>query len=322
MSSNPFPRSASRKLPRRHCHKKPVDRLPATCIKKPSCYEGFFFKSAQGASRSFRREHLRTGRRVPLYMSEIDNMNEMTSEGEDEPRPILHIDNFDGPLDLLWDLIKKAKIDVTEVSISDITEQYMEYLKLMERLNVRVATDFIRMASELIFYKSCALLPSSQIEDEYFVPPLPPQLVQKLLEFKKFQIASRRLLEEYEARADSFQRENLLEEIIEIDDFGDVSLFDLLRAFAGVMETQRAEEEREIVFDEILVSDRIEHIQKLLLEKEVVHFPDIFTVQPSRIEIVVTFMAILEMAKTRLIKLLQHKVFGVIRIVKYHAASS
>ena len=154
-------------------------------------------------------------------------------------QPILHIDNFDGPLDLLWDLIKKAKIDITEITISTITEQYLGYLKLMEKLNVRVATDFIRMASELLFYKSCALLPAAQIEDEYFVPPLPPELVQKLLEFKKFQNASRRLIEEFEASANRYARENVYEEIIEMDDFGEVSLFDLLKAFAEVMESQK-----------------------------------------------------------------------------------
>ncbi|MBN2078153.1 MAG: segregation/condensation protein A [Spirochaetes bacterium] len=255
-------------------------------------------------------------------MSETDVTNELPSSGEGEASPIIHVDNFDGPLDLLWDLIKKSKIDVTEITISDITEQYLGYLTLMERLNVRVATDFIRMASELLFYKSCALLPSASIEDEYFVPPLPPQLVQKLLEFKKFQNAARRLLREYEASGDSLHRENPLEDIIEIDDFGEVSLFDLLRAFAGVMEAQRAEEEGEIIFDEILVSDRIDHIKTMLSKKEVVHFPDIFTATPSRMEIVVTFMAILEMARTRLIRLLQHRTFGVIRIVRQNAAAS
>ena len=212
-------------------------------------------------------------------MSDIEEKIE-TKPGEGaENNPILHIDNFDGPLDLLWDLIKKAKIDITEITISHITEQYLGYLKLMEKLNVRVATDFIRMASELLFYKSCALLPAGQIEDEYFVPPLPPELVQKLLEFKKFQNASRRLLEEFEASANRYARENRLDDIIEMDDFGEVSLFDLLKAFAEVIESQKAVDEKEIVFDEILVSDRIEYIKNILAEADVIHFPEIFTRQ-------------------------------------------
>ncbi len=253
-------------------------------------------------------------------MSDTEEKIEAESGDNPENNPIIHIDNFNGPLDLLWDLIKKAKIDITEITISHITEQYLGYLKLMEKLNVRVATDFIRMASELLFYKSCALLPAGQIEDEYFVPPLPPELVQKLLEFKKFQNASRKLMEEFESSANRYTRENRLDDIIEIDDFGEVSLFDLLKAFAEVIESQKAVDEKEIVFDEILVSDRIEHIRNMLSKMDVIHFPDIFTAKPSRMEIVVTFMAILELARTRIIKLLQHKIFGIIRIVKHVAA--
>lgn len=253
-------------------------------------------------------------------MSDIEEKIE-TSPGENsENNPILHIDNFDGPLDLLWDLIKKAKIDITEITISHITEQYLEYLKIMEKLNVRIATDFIRMASELLFYKSCALLPAGQIEDEYFVPPLPPELVQKLLEFKMFQNASRRLIEEYETSSSRYARENRLDDIIEIDDFGEVSLFDLLKAFAGVIESQKAIEEEEIVFDEILVSDRIEFIKNIMMKRDVIHFPEIFSTKPSRVEIVVTFMALLELARTKIVRLLQHKLYGLIRIVRNGAA--
>ena len=253
-------------------------------------------------------------------MSDINKNIEPTRGENAENTPIIHIDNFDGPLDLLWDLIKRAKIDITEITISHVTEQYLEYLKLMETLNVRIATDFIRMASELLFYKSCALLPTAHIEDEYFVPPLPPELVQKLLEFKKFQRASRQLLEEFESSAMKYARENRLDDIIEIDEFGDVSLFDLLKAFAEIMESQKAVDETEIIFDEILVSDRIEYIKNLLHARDVIHFNELFPAKPSRMEVVVSFMAILELAKTKIVKLLQHAIFGTIRIAKNIAA--
>jgi len=101
---------------------------------------------------------------------------------------IIHIDNFEGPLDLLWNLIKKSKIDIIDVSLSQITEQYLKYLQLMERMNIHIASTFILMASQLVFYKSRSLLPAGEIEDEYFVPPLPPELIQKLLEYKKYQL--------------------------------------------------------------------------------------------------------------------------------------
>ncbi|OHD69925.1 MAG: hypothetical protein A2W19_09175 [Spirochaetes bacterium RBG_16_49_21] len=237
---------------------------------------------------------------------------------EDNGNYIIHIDNFDGPLGLLWDLIKRSKIDITEVSISRITEQYLDFLRIMDRMNVSIAADFIHMASELLFYKSRALLPAAQIEDEYFVPPLPPELVQRLLEFKKFQGASRRLLEEFEASANKFTRENSLEDIVGLDDFSELSLFDLLKAFAEVMESVRKVEEKEIVFDEILVSDRMEDIKKMARDRDVLYFVDIFTASPSRMEIVVSFLAVLELARMKIIKVIQHAVYGIIRIVNFN----
>jgi segregation and condensation protein A len=202
------------------------------------------------------------------------------------------------------------------VSLSEITEQYIKYIKHMEELNIRVATEFIRMASELLYYKSRALLPSGVIDDEYFIPPLPPELVQKLLEYKKYQQASARLRENFEKNADCYQRTNPAPEFDSDDEYFEMSLFDLLKAFAEIMESQTVIEEKEIVFDEILVSDRIEHVKSLLAGKDVLDFVEIFSPRPSRPEIVVTFLAILELAKTKFIKILQHRVFGSIRIVR------
>jgi len=246
-------------------------------------------------------------------------MNETVEKNQkirDDNGYIIHIDNFDGPLDLLWELIKKSKIEIADISISPITRQYLDYLRVMETLNVRIATDFIRMASELLYYKSCALLPSTPLEDEYFVPLLPPELVQKLLEFKKFQHASRRLLEVFEAGANKYSRENRLDDIIEVDDVSELSLFDLLKAFAEVMESLKTVEEQEIIFDEILISDRMEHIKNMLREKENIQFTDIFSRKTSRMEIVVSFLAILELARIKVLKLVQHALYGAIRMLR------
>lgn len=234
-------------------------------------------------------------------------------------RPVIHIDNFDGPLDLLWNLIKKARIEITDVSISSITEQYIAYLKLMDRMNVQVASDFIVMASELLYYKSRALLPGGEMEDEYFVPPLPPELVQRLLEFKKFQDASRNFRKMFELQADSYARVNPVDTASAEPELIEVSLFDLLSAFAEVMDSAREIEQKEIVFDEILVSDRIALITELLKEKEQVLFIEIFSERPTRAEIVATFLAMLEMAKTRRLRIMQHRVFGDIRLFRADA---
>ncbi|HNU90707.1 MAG TPA: segregation/condensation protein A [Spirochaetota bacterium] len=234
-------------------------------------------------------------------------------------RPVIHIDNFDGPLDLLWGLIKNARIEITDVSISSITEQYIAYLRLMDRMNVQVASDFIVMASELLYYKSRALLPGGEMEDEYFVPPLPPELVQRLLEFKKFQDASKNFRRMFELQADSYARVNPADTSSPEPELIEVSLFDLLSAFAEVMDSAREIESKEIVFDEILVSDRITLITELLKEKEQILFVEIFPERPGRAEIVATFLAVLEMAKIRRLRIMQHRVFGDIRLLRVDA---
>jgi len=228
----------------------------------------------------------------------------------------VHIDNFDGPLELLWELIKKSKIDITEVSISSITEQYIKFIKHMENLNVKIASEFIWMASELLYYKSKALLPTEGIDDEYFTPPLPPELIQKLLEYKKYQGASRQLTKMFDSQSNSFQRTNTVQ-IERPDDQIEVSLFDLLKAFANVLDSQTVLEQEEIIFDEILVSDRIEYITELLKEKEVIIFREIFNKRPVTAEVIASFVAVLEMAKMQIVRVLQYNAFGEIRITRH-----
>lgn len=236
----------------------------------------------------------------------------MVLEQKGSEKYIIHIDNFEGPLDLLWDLIKRAKIDIMEISLSHITEQYLAYLRLMEQLNIHIASEFILMASELLYYKSKAILPVADLEDEYFVPPLPPDLIEKLLEYKRFQIMSRRLMEEYDLQSNCFSRNS--DSHIGDDVYLDLSLFDLLTAFVDVFDAARGVEEEEIVFDELLVSDRIDFINVLLRDQEFIFFNDLITSQAHRSEIVVSFLAILEMAKSGFIRLLQHTIFGDIKI--------
>jgi len=107
-----------------------------------------------------------------------------------------------------------------------------------------------------------------------------------------------------------------------LNDFGeeeyyiDVSLYELLKAFSNVLDATAEVDTREIVFDEILVSDRIEHITELLKEKEVILFTDIFSKKPTKAEVIATFLAMLEMSKTRMVRIQQHRVFGEIRILR------
>ena len=240
---------------------------------------------------------------------------QMTEREADEQPYMVRIERFEGPLDVLWDLIKKAKIDITEISIFELTEQYIAYLKLMERMNMHVTSDFIWTASELLYYKSKALLPSDDIEDEYFTPPLPPELIQKLLEYKKFQHASLDLKDAYEQRANIFTRHNIIEGMEEIT-YSSLSLFDLLEAFAKVMDASKDIKQEELVFDEIEIKDRIDYIISFLKEEESIAFTDMFPAKPSRAELIASFLAILELSRTSIIKIVQEQFFSEIFLVR------
>ncbi len=244
--------------------------------------------------------------------------NVITGEAvfENENSYVVSIDQFNGPFDVLWDLIKKSKIDITELSISEITEQYIAFLKKLEAMDVKLASDFILMASELLYYKSRALLPSGDVEDEYFTKPLPPELIQKLIEYKKFQKVSDELRNYFDKQNNVFLRENIPGELGEEEYYYDVSLYELLKAFSAVLNSATVVESREILFDEILVSDKIDSIIQLLKEKESLLFDDIFTSRPLRAEVIASFLALLEMTKSGIIKIQQHRVFGDIRILR------
>ncbi len=223
----------------------------------------------------------------------------------------LHIDNFDGPLDLLWELIKRSKINIIDVSISQITEQYIAYLKLMEKMNIGVATEFINMASDLLYYKSKALLPTGEIDEDFFVPPLPPELIAKLLEFKKYQQSSEKLKDLYQTHSDCYSREETaqVETIDENGEYLSMSLFDLLNAFVDVIGSTAKIDDKEIIFDEILVSDRINFIIARLRNKEKILFTELFKKNPIVQEVVATFLAMLELTKMQKIKIMQGATF-------------
>ena len=245
-------------------------------------------------------------------------------EAVNTPQPekyVIAIDKFEGPMDLLWTLIRESKLDITEISLSLVTEQYIKYLRLMENLNIQIAAEFIVMASELLYYKSKALLPAGEMEDEYFVQPLPANLVQKLLEYKKYQAAAEDMRSLFENQSDCFSRPPGIEEIAQDALYLEVSLFDLLKAFAEVIDSQETIEQAEIVFDEVLVSDRILFLESLLADRESVLFEELFPPAPGRAVIIASFLAILEMSKMRRIRIMQHRLFGEIRIFRAAAGA-
>jgi segregation and condensation protein A len=140
--------------------------------------------------------------------------------------------------------------------------------------------------------------------------------VERLLEYKKFQAAASSLREQFEKQSDCFYRTAEPVEMVDSELYLEVSLFDLLKAFSDIIDSQETIEQKEIIFDEVLVSDRIAYIEKIMSSQESVLFEDLFRENPSRAVIIASFLAILELTKMRRIKILQHRLFGEIRIFR------
>jgi segregation and condensation protein A len=227
----------------------------------------------------------------------------------------VRLDMFEGPLDLLLHLIKKNKLNITDIPIALITEQYLETLKLMKVLNLEIAGEFLLMAATLLHIKSKMLLPASPEEEgEEEVDPR-AELIRRLLEYQKYKEASQELEKRPLLDRDVFtrpvsqEREEPEEEKIE------VNLFELLEAFRQVLERAKIEAFHEVTLEPITVEEKIQEILSILQrEKRSMAFQTLFPEQSSRRIIVITFLAILELVKTKAVRIFQAAPFETIRI--------
>ena len=211
------------------------------------------------------------------------------------------INDFEGPLDLLLHLIKTSKMDIYDISIEKITEQYLDFIKSMKELNLDIASEYLVMASELIELKSKLLLPSNNDlgEDEYEEDPK-EALINRLLEYKKYKDMIDTFKELEMTRKDIFTKEpiNLRVYSDEQIDNNDMSLDDLLNALNEFLKRKEDEKPREtkITKKELSVTQRTNQIRNVLRNKKSVSFFDLFEIKTKEY-VVVTFLSILEMAK-------------------------
>ncbi|MBN1130629.1 MAG: segregation/condensation protein A [Chitinispirillaceae bacterium] len=235
------------------------------------------------------------------------------------------LDLFEGPLDLLLYLVTKNEVAIVDISVSQITAQYLEYLDLMRDLNIDLAADYLHMAATLTWLKARELLPPSETEpvaeDEEGIYNR-EQLIRQLLEYQKFKQAAG-ALKNFEAEQTSLFRRGQAEKIEDNDDdggidLGSLSMFDLLTAFKKVLERARDEEEhRHVVsLDNVKIDDRIERVLTVLSDRGEVPFEELFDDDRRKIVMVVTFMAILELVKMQEISFRQERSFGAIRVVR------
>jgi segregation and condensation protein A len=235
------------------------------------------------------------------------------------------LDLFEGPLDLLLYLVTKDEVNIVDISVAQITSQYLEYLDMMRDLNIDVAADYLHMAATLTYLKARELLPPSEAEtlaEEEEGIYNKEQLIKQLLEYQKFKQAAG-ALKNFEAEQISLFKRGVAETIGCGDegggvDLGSLSMFDLLTAFKRVLEqASRDDGQGHVVrLDNVKIDDRIERVLSVLTDRSEVVFEELFADDMRKIVIVVTFMAILELVKMQEISFRQERSFGAIHVVR------
>jgi segregation and condensation protein A len=227
---------------------------------------------------------------------------------------------FEGPLDLLLYLIKKQEVDIYEVNLTQLATQFIEYVELMRQLDLEVAGEFLVMAATLMFIKSRELLPKDQqvqTEGEEETEDPRWELIRQLVEYRKFKDAAAQL-QALETRQESTYPWRPSAPVFEADTAprkAEVSLFDLLNAVNAILRRVESKEApRDIFEDRWTVSEKIEILMRRIGERPTLRFSELFADATSRTEVVVTFLAVLELMRLRQIVAVQDADFGEIEI--------
>lgn len=233
---------------------------------------------------------------------------------------------FEGPLDLLLHLIEKNEVDIYDIPIAEITEQYISYLGDMKVLDLEITSEFLVMAATLLEIKSKMLLPKKvnegqQLEMEEVDPR--QELVRRLIEYKKYKQAAEQLKSKEEAQKKVYfkPREELEQFFFDNEEVAleGIDLLDLIKTFKKIMKKKKINSEidiKEIERDEITIEECIERIRRIIFIKQKVTFEELFDDSTNKISVVVTFLSILELIKLKEIKIRQETNFGDIIIIR------
>lgn len=257
--------------------------------------------------------------------------NELIANPHEKDKFQVQLEKFSGPFDLLLHLIEEQKIEIYDVSIAQITNSYLEYLSKINELDLEVAGEFLVMAAALIELKSRMLLPSDEVSEEELLKEIEAErlsLLERLVEYKKFKNLAKGLIDQEKEFQKVFSREKINEKIITVADedreimLREVSLPDLLRAFTKVWE-RATEIQRtkggEIFDDKYTVREKMEEIvEHLKKRKDRFLFDALFQGEYNRMEVITTFLAILELVRLNFIRLIQDNVYGNIEIIGYN----
>lgn len=243
-------------------------------------------------------------------------------EAQTQSRQLFHLNDFEGPLDLLLFLIKKNEINIYDIPIASITEQYLEYLSWTEKTALEDLTEFYAMAATLLHIKSRMLLPVEiDLGDEIDDPRT--ELVDQLIEYQRFKKLSE-LMEIKENEAEWMIERKRMQRPLPFSDelelWDKIDVWDLLKTFSSLMSNMSAERIYDL-YEEVSINEKIALMEELLDGKESILFTDLLNKRHSLIDIVCAFLAILEAVKMRMIAIYQHRLFGDIQIRRYAPAA-
>lgn len=232
----------------------------------------------------------------------------------------IHLDKFEGPLDLLLYLIKKNDIDICDIPIAVITDQYMEYIAMMKMLDLDVVGDFLVMAATLMQIKSRMLLPPDPLAGPEVVDPR-QELVDRLKEYEQFKLIAEGLKSKELHRQSLFGRlvdEEKLKEIKEDAEevMFEATLFDLINALSEALKHVPDKKDYQVSQEEYTIEGKIHEILHLLIERPRLSLMDLFSRSTCKNEIICTFVAVLELTRLKEIIIMQHRQFENIEIVR------
>lgn len=244
---------------------------------------------------------------------------EASVQKKDDELSTFKLGNFEGPLDLLLFLIKKNEINIYDIPIGEITEQYMDYLDFAVKTDLGNLTEFYSMAADLLYIKSRMLLPVEVVFDDDIEDPR-QQLVDKLIEYQKFKKLSELMEEKQDDAEWSFERKKI-QRVLPFEEeelWEKVDSWDLLKTFSGIVK-QYSSEKILSLYEEISVSEKITLMNELIENKGECMFTDLIVRQGNILDIVCAFMAVLEAVKNKSASIFQNRMFGDIKIRPYQS---
>jgi len=231
----------------------------------------------------------------------------------------VQLEIYEGPLDLLLDLIRKQELDIHNIPIAQITGQYLDYLHKLEELDIDVSADFIYMAATLIYIKSKMLLPPDPLAGPEELADPRAELVERLLEHEKFRNAAAMLREMQQIEEHVWSRpDRSLYEGEAVEGEVVVSLVDLVRVFQQVLERRKAVAKIELRHEQFTVAQMMQRLQReLLASQDGVSLAAFFQACPSRYAMIVAFLAVLELVRLQAVIAVQSATFGEILLRKH-----